>query len=82
MNYQRYFKNGQQLLLRVQNDVKQDGRTELMTAFVDSSEEGFLILSLPYGADSVDQYPFRPELPFEVTSEALGLGVRAAASFV
>ncbi len=56
MNYQRYFKSGQQLLLKVLNDTEQGGRTELMTAFVVSLEEDSLLLSLPYGADAVSPY--------------------------
>jgi hypothetical protein len=81
MNYQRYFKPGQQLLLKVHNETKQDGRTELMTVFVVSSDEDSLILSLSYGADAVDKYPFRKETPFEVSTEAMGLGVRATGHF-
>ncbi|MFK5925380.1 MAG: PilZ domain-containing protein [Desulfuromusa sp.] len=81
MNYQRYFKSGQQLLLRVQNDAEHNGRTELMTVFVVSIEEETLLLSLPYGADAVEQYPFNEGRSFEVSTEAMGLGIRTTGNF-
>ncbi|MCD6581902.1 MAG: PilZ domain-containing protein [Desulfuromusa sp.] len=81
MDYQRYFKSGQQLLLKAQNETTQDGRTELMTVFVVSLEEDSLVLSLPYGANAVDQYPFSEGLSFEISTEALGLGVRTTGNF-
>jgi len=81
MDYQRYFKSGQQLLLKVQNDSEQKDRIELLTVFVVSLEEDSLLLSLPYGANAVDQYPFSEGLAFEISTEALGLGVRTTGSF-
>ncbi|MDA3903941.1 MAG: PilZ domain-containing protein [Desulfuromusa sp.] len=81
MNYQRYFKSGQQLLLKAQNDTEQKGRTEFLTVFVVSLEEDSLLLSLPYGANAVDQYPFSEGLSFEISTEAMGLGVRTTGSF-
>ncbi|MDX2480082.1 MAG: PilZ domain-containing protein [Desulfuromusa sp.] len=81
MNYHRYFKSGQQLLLKVQDDKEHKGRTELMTVFVVSLEEESLLLSLPYGANAVDQYPFSEGLSFEISTEAMGLGVRTTATF-
>lgn len=82
MNFQRYFKPEQQILLRVDNANNQENRTELLTVYVISSEQNTLIVSLPYGADAVDQYPFHKDLLFEITTESLGMGVRASGSFV
>lgn len=82
MNYQRYFRPEQQLLLRVASDINQNGRTELMTGYIVSAEDDTLVVSLPYGADAVDQYPFRDEMPFEITAEALGMGIRAHGHFL
>ena len=79
MNYQRYFKPDQQLLLKACHE--EDSCTELMSAFVVSVEEGILVLSLPYGADAVDQYPFKEGLLVEVTTEAMGLCVRTTGHF-
>lgn len=82
MNYQRYFKPEQSLLLRVDDEVKQDGRTELMSVSVVALEEDRLLLSLPYGADIVDAHPFTEDMPFIITTEVMGLGVRATGRFL
>ncbi len=81
MKFQRYFKSGQQLLLRVLNKTRQDGRTELISASVVASESDTLILTLPYGEDAENQYPFEAGHEFEITTDALGLGVRAKGRF-
>ena len=81
MNYQRYFKSGQQLLLKALHDTEQNSYTELMSVFVVSVEEDSLVLSLPYGADAVNQYPFKEGLLFEITTEAMGLGVKTTGTF-
>ncbi len=81
MNYQRYFKSGQQLLLKALHDTEQNEYTELMSVFVVSVEEDSLVLSLPYGADAVNQYPFKEGLLFEISTEAMGLGVRTTGIF-
>jgi len=84
MNYQRFFKSGQQLLLKVQNNSEQQDRTELMTAFVVLMEKDLLTLNLsaPYGINAIDHYPFSAGISFEVTTEAMGLGVRTSGSFI
>ncbi len=69
MNYQRYFRPEQQLLLRIDNVADRDDRTELMTVYVVSSDKADLIVSLPYGVDAVDQYPFYASMQFEITSK-------------
>ena len=81
MKYQRYFKPGQQLLLKIQNDTTEDERTELMTVLVVSLEDNSISLSLPYGANAVDQYPFTEGLSLEISTEAMGLGVKITGNF-
>ena len=81
MKYQRYFKPEQQLLLEVKRDSAEEGQTELLTVFVVSLEEDSLTLSLPYGTDAVSQYPFSEGLLFEVSTEAMGLGVKITGNF-
>jgi len=76
MLYQRYFKNGQRLLLTPLDLPSGHGRTELLTAFMDGGNDDVFILSLPYSDDATEQYPFREGMSFEVSSEALGLGIR------
>lgn len=82
MNYQRYFKAGQQLLLKVRNESGSQERTELLTVTVSSAEEGALVLALPYGSDVVDQYPLKQGLPFEISGESMGLGIKATGDFL
>jgi len=81
MKFQRYFKPGQQLLLKATNP-KQDGRTELISVLVTSISDEILIVSLPYGADAVNQYPFEDNSAFEITTETLGLGLRTSGTFL
>ncbi|WP_321369981.1 PilZ domain-containing protein [uncultured Desulfuromusa sp.] len=81
MNYQRYFKTDQQLLLKVLNDSENSERTELMSVRVVSLDEDSLLLTLPYGTDAVEKYPFSEGFSFEITSEAMGLGIRATGRF-
>lgn len=84
MNYQHYFKSGQQLLIKIKNPSKGDEHTELMTAYVSSLEKDILIISLshPYGENAANQYPLSDELIFDITTESMGLGVRAEATFI
>ncbi len=81
MIYQRYFKSGQSLILKTQNPQDTEGRTELLSATLDSGEDTTYILYLPYAEDAANQYPFTPELLFEISSEAMGLGVRVTGRF-
>ena len=81
MNYQRYFKSGQKILLTALNNTE-DARTELLTGEIFSSENDEFVITLPYSDDAADQYPFTPAMPFKISSEVMGLGVRLTAEFV
>jgi hypothetical protein len=81
MNYQRYFRPEQQLLLQVTNDINQDNRTELMSVTVIACEGSTLSVASHYGEDAVDHYPFRKGLPLEITTEALGMGIRTTGTY-
>lgn len=84
MSYQHYFKLGQQLLIKLQKDAESSDRTELMTANVGSLDNHILIISLPnpYGEKVTNQYPLNEVLSFEITTESMGLGVRAKGTFL
>lgn len=81
MIYQRYFKNGQRLLLTSRASEQGEGRVELLTGFMDGGEDDTFILALPYSQDAADQFPFAEGMPFEISSEALGLGIRVSSTF-
>ena len=80
MKFQRYFKSGQQLLLKA-NNPKDQGRTELISVLVSSLSGERLVVFLPYGDDAADQYPFEDISNFEISTEAFGLGVKALGKF-
>ncbi len=81
MNFQRYFKPGQKLTLKAINTETPGARTELITVFIKTLESDRLILSMPYDPDAVDQYPFEKKSIFEITTESLGLGLKANGNF-
>lgn len=80
MIYQRYFKTGQTILLTAL-EHNNDGRTDLLSATIDSGDDDTFNISLPYSDDAADQYPFTAGMPFEISSEALGLGIRVTGQF-
>ncbi len=84
MSYQHYFKLGQKLLLKLHKNAESNERTELMTAYVGSLENEALIISLsnPYGENITNQYPLKEVCKFEITTESMGLGVRASGTFL
>jgi hypothetical protein len=81
MSLKKYFKPSQKLLLKIQGPAQQRERTELMTVYVDSASDGQLVLTVPYGPNAVDQYPFSEGLVFEISTEVLGMGIRTNAEF-
>ena len=76
MLYQRYFKTGQKLLLRAVDRPGNDRRTELLSTILEGGEDNVYTLCLPYGDDATEQYPFVAGMPFAISSETLGLGIR------
>ena len=80
MLYQRYFKNGQKLLLNGLDRPDSDSRTELLSATMEGGDGDLFSLCLPYSADATDQSPFEVGMPFEISSDALGLGIRVTGS--
>ena len=82
MIYQRYFKTGQKIQLRAKQPLPPEGRNQLLSATLDSGNSDFFDLSLPYGPDAVAQYPFITDMPFELSADALGLGVKVTVTFL
>lgn len=80
MIHQRYFKNGQRILLTSLGKTD-NGRIDLLTAEVDGGSKTSFYLSLPYSDDAADQYPFSRGMPFEISSESMGLGIRVTGEF-
>ncbi len=82
MRYPKYFKSAQKIILRPLAPPSPAGRVEALTAHFHDGHGDYFDLSLPYGTTSGEQYPFTPDMPLELTSEALGLGIRLTARFV
>lgn len=80
MIHQRYFKNGQKILLTVLGQ-NEDGRKEFLSAIINGGDSNSFIVSLPYSEDAAHQYPFSPGMPFEISSDSMGLGVRVTGEF-
>lgn len=80
MIHQRYFKNGQKILLTSLAPTEK-GRTELLTAEIDGGSHNSFFVSLPYSEDAADQYPFTSGMPFAITSDSMGLGIRVTGEF-
>ncbi|MBE9486966.1 MAG: PilZ domain-containing protein [Desulfuromonadales bacterium] len=81
MIYQRYFKTGQQVLLTALDQRIDVVCTELLTASIAGGNSESFFLTLPYSENATDQFPFTAGMKFEISSEALGLGVRLTGQF-
>ncbi len=81
MNYQRYLKQGQKLVLQVQRDDAASPRTELIAVALVSLEANRALLTVPYPSESIDHYPFESGVKFTATTEAMGMGVRVTGFF-
>ncbi|MBD1399672.1 PilZ domain-containing protein [Pelovirga terrestris] len=79
MNFKRYFKTDQQLVLQRQNDPSSaTGRTELLIVSVVGVEGNQLIVNSPYGSEVVEHYAISPETVVEVTTDVMGMGARVS----
>jgi c-di-GMP-binding flagellar brake protein YcgR len=78
MSFARYFKPGQKVLLRV---MEPPGRFEALTASFQEEGSDYFDLALPYHSEGGETYPFAPEMPLELMSDHLGLGVRLTCRF-
>ncbi len=76
MIYQRYFKSGQKVQLRAKQPPPPEGRNGLLSASLDGGTANHFDLTLPYGPNAVAQYPFSENMPFELSADALGLGIK------
>lgn len=81
MNFQSYLKPGQQLLLQVQREASEGLRTELMIVSIVSLDGNRLTLTMPYGSDAIDRYAFKTDSSFDITTEAMGMGVQVTGHF-
>jgi len=79
MQYPKYFKSGQKILMRAL--AAPSGHFEALTVLYLDHGQGFLELGVPYRAKAGEEYPFAPDMPFELLSDRLGLGLRITCTF-
>lgn len=81
MNYSKYFKTGQKILLRPLVPADQDDRGESLTVYFKDFSQGMFELELPYRTQQEETYPFDETIPLELLSDAFGVGIRTTALF-
>jgi hypothetical protein len=81
MSYRKYFVNGQKVLLkRIFVDEEREA-LDSITAYAMEGEGACLDLSLPYGSDAAEAYPFEEGMLFELLTDFNGMGLRLKATF-
>ncbi len=79
--FEKYFKQGQKLRIKPLHVEQKQGRLEFLTGHIMTCGEGRIELRLPYGTTAGEEYPFEPQMPLEVVSDALGMGLRVIGRF-
>lgn len=82
MSYGRYFPTGQKTFLKRVFDEKDRIALDTITGYVTGTGANHVDLSLPYGSDAADAYPFAPGMLFELLCDNKGMGLRLHASFL
>lgn len=81
MSYGRYFPTGQKTFIKRVFPSGEQGVLDTVTGYVTGTGANHVDLSLPYGAQAADDYPFEPEMRFELLCDNKGMGLRLQASF-
>ena len=82
MPYGKYFSKGQKVFIKRIFSEDEDKTLDTLTGYATLSQAMQLDLTLPYGSDAADSYPFEPVMLFEVMTDHRGMGLRLRASFV
>lgn len=77
--YAKYFKTGQKIQLRVLDPT--GGFREVLTVMFHDHGHGTIDLVLPYKSQEGEEYPFLPDMPLELSADALGMGIRMNVAF-
>lgn len=81
MPYSKYFRRGQKIFLRRVFVDEDRAAFDSITAYVMSCGASLLDLSLPYGSDAADAYPFEEGMLFELLTDYNCMGLRLRAAF-
>ncbi len=82
MIYKKYFKTGQKVQLRVKHPPPPEGRNELLSAVLEGGDANHFDLLLSYDPETIGDYPFHEKMAFELSADALGLGVKVSVVFL
>lgn len=82
MRYSKYFKSEQKIFLRSLTPDSPSGRLDALNVYFHEEKGDFFELVLPYQTKDEESFPFYPDMPFELLSDAMGLGVRLTGNFV
>lgn len=82
MTYGKYFNKGQKVFIKRDFSDAEQPALDTITGYALYSQPMQLDLTLPYGSDAADSYPFEPGMKFEIMSDSRGMGLRLTAAFV
>lgn len=82
MSYSKYFLNGQKVFLKRVFPDERPEALDSITAYAVGGGASYVDLSLPYGTDAAEAYPFVEGMLFELLTDFNGMGLRLKASFV
>jgi hypothetical protein len=78
----KYFKAGQKVSLHaLPNDAPGLPFIDSLTCYLLDAGRGYLDLRLPYRVAPGEEYPFTDGMPFELFSDAMGMGIRLTGTF-
>ena len=56
-------------------------QVDALTCYFKNQGSGYLDVSIPYGSNPDESYPFDPEKKFEILSDSMGIGIRLTGHF-
>lgn len=76
----KYFKPGQKLRIQPNGPHKRQ-HIETLTGYVNHCGRDYVDLALPYQTPAGEHYPFDPDMPLALSTEAYGMGVDVEGHF-
>jgi len=81
MRFSQYFRTGQKIFLHCADPELAAGRTETITVFLHDQGPGHFMLQLRYGTEEEESYPFSQGMPFDIHTDAYGVGIHLTGRF-
>lgn len=82
MSYGRYFPTGQKTFIQRVFEKSERAALDTITGYVTGTGANHVDLSLPYGSDAAEVYPFEPGMRFALLCDNKGMGLKLQASFL